>query len=106
MKTIINRKIRTAIVGCGRISKNHFDSLKKHKDNMELVSICDNQKDILSEHEKKYNIKGYRNLCDMLDKENLDVVIICSPSGLQAEQKELCAKSNGHLVREKNLDTK
>ena len=53
MDPIINRKIRTAIVGCGRISKNHFESLEKHQDNMELISICDNQKTILSAHEKK-----------------------------------------------------
>ena len=106
MNTIINRKIRTAIVGCGRISKNHFDSLKKHQNNIELVSICDNQKNVLSEHEKKYNIQGYLNLSDMLDKENLDLVVICTPSGLHAEQTELCAKYNLHIVTEKPLATK
>ena len=54
MDSVINRKIRTAIVGCGRISKNHFESLEKHQDNMELISICDIQQTILSKHEKKY----------------------------------------------------
>ena len=38
--TINGRKIRMAIVGCGRISKNHFGSIEKHQDNIELVSIC------------------------------------------------------------------
>ena len=36
---ITNRKIRVAIVGCGRISKNHFGSLEKHQDNIELIAI-------------------------------------------------------------------
>lgn len=32
-KTVINdRKIRFAVAGCGRISKNHFDALKKHSE--------------------------------------------------------------------------
>ena len=37
MKNILNRKIRIAIVGCGRISKNHFESIEKHKENIKLI---------------------------------------------------------------------
>ena len=35
-QSITNRKIRIAIVGCGRISKNHFGSIEKHGDELEL----------------------------------------------------------------------
>ena len=45
-----SRKIRIAIVGCGRISKNHFDSIIKHQNNIELVSVCDSEKEILNKH--------------------------------------------------------
>ena len=38
---ISKRKIKAAIVGCGRISNTHFKSLEKHKDEIELVSICE-----------------------------------------------------------------
>ena len=44
---IENRKIRIAIVGCGRISKNHFGSIDKHQNSIELVAICDNNKAFL-----------------------------------------------------------
>ena len=27
---VTDRKIRFALVGCGRISKNHFDSIRQH----------------------------------------------------------------------------
>ena len=57
---ISDRKIKLAIVGCGRISKNHFDSIEKHKKDIELVSICDDDQSVLTHHEKKYyngNIK-------------------------------------------------
>ena len=40
-KTIKNRKIKIAIIGCGRISKNHFGSIEKHKDDFELVAVCE-----------------------------------------------------------------
>jgi UDP-N-acetyl-2-amino-2-deoxyglucuronate dehydrogenase len=106
MDPIVNRKIRTAIVGCGRISKNHFEYLEKHQDNMELISICDNQQTILSAHEKKYNVKGYLDLKDMLEKEDLDLVVICTPSGVHANQTEICAKHSVNVMTEKPMATR
>lgn len=103
---IINgRKIRLAIVGCGRISKNHFGSIEKHQDNIELITICEVQQTILSEYEKKYNIKGYLNLDDMLENEDLDLVVICTPSGMHAEQTVLCAKHGVNVMTEKPMAT-
>ena len=40
-KSITGRKIRFALVGCGRISANHFGSLELHKEECELVAVCD-----------------------------------------------------------------
>ena len=66
MNYIKDRKIRIAVVGCGRISQNHFISITSHQDNIELISICDNNKKTLMEHEATYNVKGYLDLNDML----------------------------------------
>ena len=38
---IIDRKIRVGLVGCGRISKNHFEALSYFSDDFELVAVCD-----------------------------------------------------------------
>ena len=38
---VTGRKIRMALVGCGRISKNHFGSMEQHADNVEIVDVCD-----------------------------------------------------------------
>ena len=102
---ITNRKIRAAIIGCGRISKNHFKSIEKHQDNIELIAICETQQTILSEYEKKYNINGYLNLVNMLENEDLDLVIICTPSGMHAEQTKLCAKHSVNVMTEKPMAT-
>ena len=58
--TIENRKIRIAIVGCGRISKNHFGSIEKHQENIELVAICDNNNETLEQHQQQYQVPGYQ----------------------------------------------
>ena len=47
---IKNRKIRMAILGCGRISRNHFASIEEHKNEIELISICESKNDILKDH--------------------------------------------------------
>lgn len=102
---IHGRKIRMAIVGCGRVSKNHFESIEKHKNNIELISICDTQKEILNKCKVKFNVKGYHDLEDMLQNENLDLVSLCTPSGLHANQTELCAKKGINVMTEKPMAT-
>jgi UDP-N-acetyl-2-amino-2-deoxyglucuronate dehydrogenase len=103
---VSDRKIRIAIVGCGRISKNHFGSIEQHQDNIELVSICDVQQDVLSEYEAKYKVKGYLDLEHMLENENLDLVAICTPSGIHADQTEICAKYRVNVMTEKPMATR
>ena len=103
---IKDRKIRIAIVGCGRISKNHFGSIEKHKDNIELVSICDNNQEVLSQHEEQYKVKGYLKLEDMLEKEDLDIVSICTPSGVHPDQVVMVAKYGVHVITEKPMATR
>ena len=101
-----SRKIRIAIVGCGRISKNHFDSIIKHQNNIELVSVCDSEKEILNKHIIKYKVKGYLDISAMLKNENLDLVALCSPSGLHANQTELCANHGISVMTEKPMATR
>jgi UDP-N-acetyl-2-amino-2-deoxyglucuronate dehydrogenase len=38
---IVGRKIKFALAGCGRIAKNHFDSIAKLSDQCELVDVRD-----------------------------------------------------------------
>ena len=103
---VSDRKMRIAIVGCGRISKNHFGSIEQHQDDIELVSICDIQQDVLSEHEAKYKVKGYLDLEQMLENEKLDLVAICTPSGIHADQTEICAKYRVNVMTEKPMATR
>ncbi len=103
---ISGRKIRVAVVGCGRISKNHFDSIEKHQKDLVLVSICDSKKPILDEHKLKYQVNAYLDLNDMLKNEKLDLVVLCTPSGVHADQTELCASYHINVMTEKPMATR
>ena len=105
--TIIEKqKIRIAIVGCGRISKNHFGSIEKHQDNMELVAICDNNKEVLDNHQQQYQVSGYYDLETMLESEEIDVVALCTPSGIHADQAVIIANYGIHVMTEKPMATR
>lgn len=103
---IQNRKIRIAIVGCGRISKNHFGSIEKHADDLELVAVCDIDPNILAEHSQKYTVPGYCHLEEMLKTENLDAVALCTPSGTHPDQAVLAAKHGVNVITEKPMATR
>src|SRR6266540_4444871 len=59
---VTDRKIRFALVGCGRISANHFDALDRHADRAELVGVCDIDPDALARAEERTGAPGFRSL--------------------------------------------
>ena len=103
---IRGRKIRLGLVGCGRIAKNHFGSIEKYSDDIELVSICETDKTVLADHKERYGVTGYRNMEEMLLKENLDVVSLCTPSGQHPEQTILAASHKVNVITEKPMATR
>ena len=105
-KVIKDRKIRMAIVGCGRISKNHFGSIEKHAGTIELAAICDVNVDVLEEHRVKYQVSAYRSLESMLEQEELDIVALCTPSGIHPYQTEVVASHGVHVMTEKPMATR
>jgi len=103
---IENRKIRIAIVGCGRISKNHFGSIDKHMGNLELVAVCENDKAVLEKHQQQYKVPGYSQMEAMLEAEQVDVVALCTPSGIHADQAAIAASYGVNVMTEKPMATR
>lgn len=105
-KLIKDRKIRIGVVGCGRISKNHFDSIENYSNDLELISICDIDPNPLKILSSKYKVPFYYDLEEMLAKEKIDLVTICTPSGIHPNQTILAAKHNIHVITEKPMATR
>lgn len=100
-----NKKFKIAVVGCGRISDIHFSVIKKLKRELVLQAVCDNNHNVLLDHEKKYNVKGYSDLEEMLNNEELDLVVLCTPSGLHSKQTCLIASKAINVITEKPMAT-
>lgn len=72
---ITDRKIRFALVGCGRIANNHFNAITQHSDRAELVDVCDIDPAALDAAVTKTNAKPYDNLTRLLMETTADAVI-------------------------------
>ena len=105
-KIIQGRKIRIGIVGCGRIAKNHFASIETHSDNIELVAVCDNNAATLAAHKERYQVPAYERIEDLLKAEQVDLVALCTPSGLHPEQAIMAARHGVNVMTEKPMATR
>ena len=103
---IKDRKIRFALIGCGRIAKNHFAALQKHADRAELVGVCDIDPLALQAAVALTGAKPYGSLASMLSGSNADIVILTTPSGLHPEETVEIALTGRHVMTEKPMATR
>lgn len=104
--TITDRKIRMALVGCGRIAANHFNAMKQHASNIEIVDVCDVNSDALKNAVELTSAQGHLSLTEMLKTTTADIVILTTPSGLHPDQAVEVAKSGRHVMTEKPMATR
>jgi len=96
------KSFRIALVGCGRISKNHFEAIDKI-DGLELVAVCDTDPERAKQAGEERNVPYFTSYERMLAESKADVVTIATPSGLHPEQGVAAAKAGKHVVMEKPM---
>jgi UDP-N-acetyl-2-amino-2-deoxyglucuronate dehydrogenase len=105
-KIITNRKVKFALVGCGRISKNHIDSIKQHSEHAELTDVCDINPAALLAAVKDTGAIGHASIEELLKNTTADCVVLTTPSGLHPSQAVLVAQKGLHVLSEKPMATK
>ncbi len=71
--------------------------------NTELVAIADTNTKTLEDVSRELNASPYESYEEMLDKEKLDAVIICTPDRLHRQPAEAAAERGVHLLIEKPI---
>jgi UDP-N-acetyl-2-amino-2-deoxyglucuronate dehydrogenase len=94
------------VVGCGRISKNNIEALKKHAAEAEIVAVCDVDPAALKAAEALAGARGFARYDDLLLRPEIDAVVLSTPSGLHAEQTIRAAEAGKHVVTEKPMATR
>ena len=73
--------IKGAVLGLGKMGLSHASIVAAQKD-VDLVAVCDTSSVVLSGFRKFSNISTYSDYKKMLDKENLDFVVVATPTKL------------------------
>jgi len=99
---IKKKKIKFGLIGCGRISKQHLNSIQFLPE-AKLVAVCDIKEDRAKNVAQRYGVDWYKNYKELLQRPDIDIVSICTPNGLHAEIAIDVAKANKHALVEKPL---
>ncbi|SHF67879.1 Predicted dehydrogenase [Caldanaerobius fijiensis DSM 17918] len=99
------KKFRVGIVGCGNIFPMHAYSIKL-LDNAEIVAVCDIKEDRAKQKAEELGCKYYLDYKEMIDKENLDVVHICTPHYLHPPICIYAANKGVNVLTEKPMSIK
>jgi len=89
-----------AIVGCGFIEKKHAKAIEKVGN---LVAVCDKVPTTMEFYNEDYGAEPYTDINHMMDKEDIDIVCICTPSGFHAPIAIQVAEAKKHIIMEKPI---
>lgn len=99
-------KLKVGIIGCGGIANGkHMPSLSK-LDTVEMTAFCDIIPERAEKAAKEYGVDGarvYEDYTEMLQKEKLDVVHVCTPNNAHAPASIAAMEAGCHVMCEKPM---
>ncbi len=92
------------IVGCGVIAPWHLAGIRECE-GADAVAVSDTRGDLAKDFAGEHGIPRYYNdYKEMVRDENVDVVCICTPSGLHGEIGAVAAEAGKHVLTEKPIE--
>jgi len=94
--------LRVALVGCGRISRNHFDAIASTP-GIELTAVCDLVPERADAAARLLGVRAFYSYEDMLRDAECDIVSVTTPSGLHPTHAMMAARAGKHVISEKPM---
>jgi 2-hydroxy-4-carboxymuconate semialdehyde hemiacetal dehydrogenase len=89
--------MRIALAGAGAFGEKHLDGLK-NIDGVEIVSIISRRLEQAEEVARKYGARhASTELADALARDDVDAVILCTPTQMHAAQAIACMAAGKHV---------
>jgi UDP-N-acetyl-2-amino-2-deoxyglucuronate dehydrogenase len=102
-----DRKLRFALIGCGRIAQNHMEAVARHAERAEWVAVCDTDPAALAAAVARTGARGFASLGELLASDvQPDCVVLTTPSGLHPGQAIQAAQAGIHVMTEKPMATR
>jgi UDP-N-acetyl-2-amino-2-deoxyglucuronate dehydrogenase len=95
--------LRFGIIGCGVIGPTHAEAIAAN-DGAVLVAVADTDNERAQQLARRYQASAHTDIQRMLAEEHLDVVCICTPSGLHGEHAIAAMRAGAHVIVEKPME--
>lgn len=96
-------RFSVGLVGCGRISKNHFEAISRVPE-LDLVAVCDVDRSRAETAGAERGVPCFFSLSDMLSQgPPSDLIAVCTPSGLHPAHGAEAARAGRHVLVEKPM---
>ncbi len=95
-------KLKAGIIGLGKMGISHAAIVCPHP-SVDLVAVCDTSTLVLDAFKKFSRVNIYKDFRTMIDAEDLDFVIIASPTRFHYEMVSYALKKGIHTFCEKPL---
>jgi predicted dehydrogenase len=99
------RPLRVGLIGAGTIALSaHLPAISRLKNLVELVAIADVRKEVAERAAARFGAESaYADYRQLLDRPDVDLVDICTPEFLHAEQTIAAAQAGKHVLCEKPM---
>lgn len=99
----LSKILKLGIIGCGRVAFHHADMLKG-LEAIQLVASCDLIEEKAKSHAQKVHSRAYTNYRQMLDCEDIDMVVLVTPTGAHYDHvKDILNYKPVHILLEKPM---
>ena len=96
------KKIRAAIIGCGKVGHLHAKAYQHVKD-AELVAVYARNIASAKAYEREYGVRAYDCLETMIKDSEVDVVNVCVPHPVHKDCTLTALRAGAHVIVEKPL---
>ncbi len=94
--------LRTAIVGCGKVGHLHAKALRRAPGSA-FTAVCGRDLKRTQAFAAEYKVKPYVDVEEMIAREGIQALTICTPHPLHARHAVKAAKAGVHVLIEKPL---
>lgn len=96
------KKIKTAIIGAGKVAELHAAALGSAPSS-DLVAVWNRTYERAEKFARRYGIKAYRAIEEMIEKERVQAVVVGTPHPAHAEPAIAAMRAGAHVLVEKPL---
>jgi UDP-N-acetyl-2-amino-2-deoxyglucuronate dehydrogenase len=95
-------QLKTAVAGIGKVTDLHTAALIHLKDS-KFTAVCSRNREKAGKYAAKYGISAYTDVTEMVTREKIDVLIVCTPHPAHREPAVAAMEAGAHVLIEKPL---